>query len=815
MPAERHLLSVIVCTHDRKDQLLRLLDRLGEQMSGCPGSEVIVVADACRDGTAEAVRERSAAVPFPLRLETTAARSAAIARNLGTAPARGDILVFMDDDMTPGPAFLGSHLRAQHDADVVIGYAKPQIPERPSLWQLRAKTWWEDRFLDMARPEHRFCYSDLFTGNLSVKAALFRQAGGFDESLARLEDYELGIRLLQAGARFAFCREALTFHRETGNQRRWLARLGMEGKTFVVMEEKHPGMRGRFHQTPPHASVSAAIRKVAFAFPMLSRAIRPALLLLPGTLELLKARTLWSKVLGALGELEYWSGVAAAYNRTRTLRDVIEREDVPLHLREDVPELRMSDFQSVDHATVDLRRANDEGLRVSLKDIPILHLLPKPGAEPLQAKHLVAPFRLIPDDIWTAWDLAPSLAHALRKCKRPVELLAIDLSVVGQMEPVARDVRSICVAGLWKGTLLGFLPVGRNEWERSVRSSLRSYLEWEFRKPLRDLAARMVLEEKAGQAVADAYPSISVVVTAHNHPADLQHCLESLTLIEYPDYEVIVVGVGCADPKIAAIMAGHAVRVGRLDAKTGDEARAAGTALAAGEIIAYLDSSHSVHPMWLKGLARGFRDPQTCAVASAVIPGMIRIETRHLYEFSNPAPDTVDPRQYGKEGISLQEIIGIEYNGLAATMAYRRSALQTAAGSPVAGGAAGETSHLSMIYTLLRSAYGVRYEPSALIRLDEPADKGHLAAILAGRNFRIFRFLRFLVVHDTTQSRATLMTGAKHLLLRIVLGGMIRMVRHPGSGLLRLILAEVSGAVSGATTSPMTQMRSAGSTLGS
>jgi len=60
----------------------------------------------------------------------------------------------------------------------------------------------------MARPGHRFSYHDFFSGNVSLPAAIFRRVGGFDEVIkVRLEDYELGIRLLKAGARFIFRRK--------------------------------------------------------------------------------------------------------------------------------------------------------------------------------------------------------------------------------------------------------------------------------------------------------------------------------------------------------------------------------------------------------------------------------------------------------------------------------------------------------------------------------------------------------------------------------------------------------------------------------
>lgn len=91
-------LAVVVPTHDTRSLTLACLASL--EAAGMAGAEVIVVDDASRDGTAEAIRGRYPAVRV-LRNERTQGytRSA----NRGLAAARGEVLLLLNSDTEVGP----------------------------------------------------------------------------------------------------------------------------------------------------------------------------------------------------------------------------------------------------------------------------------------------------------------------------------------------------------------------------------------------------------------------------------------------------------------------------------------------------------------------------------------------------------------------------------------------------------------------------------------------------------------------------------------------------------------------------------------
>jgi GT2 family glycosyltransferase len=94
-------LSVIVVTYDSAAAVARCMPRLVEQLA--PGDELIVVDNASRDGTLEAVRT---AAPGARVLAQTRNLGFAAGANAGATAAAGDLLLFLNPDAEPAPGFV-------------------------------------------------------------------------------------------------------------------------------------------------------------------------------------------------------------------------------------------------------------------------------------------------------------------------------------------------------------------------------------------------------------------------------------------------------------------------------------------------------------------------------------------------------------------------------------------------------------------------------------------------------------------------------------------------------------------------------------
>ncbi|MCL4402902.1 MAG: glycosyltransferase family 2 protein, partial [Acidobacteria bacterium] len=364
-------------THNRPNLLARTLAALGRQSWPATGFEVLVVADACEDQTAAAVASHACRAPYHLELLSHDARSAAASRNLGAAGARGHVLLFLDDDVEPQPDLIGAHMAAVQPRTAVLGYSKPTLPANPALFQLEARRWWEDTFTEMARPGHRFTYRDFFSGNLSMFASLFREAGGFDTSFSgRLEDYELGFRLLKGGCRFHFERGAAGYHFDTQDLSQWLCRQRQEGAADVRMGHRHPELRStrflNFEQAPGRHL--GRVRSLAFAsLPLLER---------------WGLRRRWRQIVATLREYEYWSGVAQETGGRRALAAWVQESPGVPSIAPDAPCVDVAALPADGELRRVLELGTAKGLRIALCGVELTGIPPQVGAEPLREIHV-------------------------------------------------------------------------------------------------------------------------------------------------------------------------------------------------------------------------------------------------------------------------------------------------------------------------------------------------------------------------------------------------------------------------------------------
>jgi glycosyltransferase involved in cell wall biosynthesis len=387
-------LSVIIPTHNRCDMLARSLDALADQSWPMSNLELVVVADACEDDTVQMLRGRAGQMPCALIAQSHSARSAAATRNLGASHARGSTLLFVDDDVVAQPGFLQAHMAAQRPGRIALGYSKPMIPNNPGWWHYDARHWWEDAFTAMEQPGHRFTYRDFFSGNVSMSAALFHQVGGFDVTFkGRLEDYELGMRLLKAGARFHFVRRAVGHHHETTDLKRWLYRVRQEGIADVQIGDRHPELRtSMFEFDIPHNKEIRHTRDRAFDISdrgiKRGKRMERRLFCRATRHEHWRLRRRWRKDIRLLREFNYWRGVAMAIGGRSALAAWLQEAPIRPPLAKDAPLLELTAPPSTSELERILDRGTDAGLRLALEGIEILAIAPQYGAEPLRREHV-------------------------------------------------------------------------------------------------------------------------------------------------------------------------------------------------------------------------------------------------------------------------------------------------------------------------------------------------------------------------------------------------------------------------------------------
>lgn len=235
-------LTVVIPTHNRAKTLRRCLDALADQ-DFAGRFEVVVVMDGCVDDSTHVVAEASRRLP--VRGIEQRQQGPGAARNRGAAAAQGSALLFIDDDILLAQGAVRAHAEAQARAPALVIGPIETVALRRGL-PTRSVEFWK-----AIRRRHESglppTFLDVFTGNLSVPAQAFRAAGGFDETLRRSEDVELGYRLTRAGLPVVYAAAAGARQEFTKTTAEVLRDAEGYGRANVTLWESYPAVRPSLH----------------------------------------------------------------------------------------------------------------------------------------------------------------------------------------------------------------------------------------------------------------------------------------------------------------------------------------------------------------------------------------------------------------------------------------------------------------------------------------------------------------------------------------------------------------------------------------
>lgn len=243
--------SIIVPSF-RRPQVLRLTLRALSRLDyAADRHEIIVVDDGSGDETPEVVRAARAECER-VRYHEQPNSGVATARNNGARMARGENLIFIDDDIIVDPDFITRHLLAMRKFDRCFVNGEWEFtPEleaalgESSFGRFRVKIEEWVKQGEAKTPLHG-SYVETTTAtaqNLGVRAEDYRRIDGFDEQFpyAGREDEEFAIRAAAAGIRFVRdldLRVLQNDHRLT--LRQFCERKRRDAITVVVLTTKYP-----------------------------------------------------------------------------------------------------------------------------------------------------------------------------------------------------------------------------------------------------------------------------------------------------------------------------------------------------------------------------------------------------------------------------------------------------------------------------------------------------------------------------------------------------------------------------------------------
>ena len=212
-------ISIIIPTRDRQKQIISLLESI-KQLKGLErlGPEIIVGDNASKDQTWERLQQIIEDYPVPLRLFQVISPGKCRVLNEAMGLARGDIFVFLDDDVLVEPGWLAAIENHFGQFPSLAAQGAIRIPAEdiadPEIRRLieRYRT---VRQLDF---DGSSCEMHSLNGaNMAFRREVFDKVGNFDTRLGpgasgTSEDTELAQRILRAGINIAYMKKAIVYH---------------------------------------------------------------------------------------------------------------------------------------------------------------------------------------------------------------------------------------------------------------------------------------------------------------------------------------------------------------------------------------------------------------------------------------------------------------------------------------------------------------------------------------------------------------------------------------------------------------------------
>lgn len=219
--------SVIIPTFERPDDLRICLNSLSKEIQlGFQSYEIIVTDDSKSEESRRMAEKEFPDVSWGKGKHNGPAGN----RNAGVGRAKGEWIVFLDDDCIAQTGYLNAY------AEAIKANPEIQVFEGRIFADRPRKTWAE------GCPENEQG-GMLWTSNLCVKRRLFIEMGGLDERFQiAYEDVDFALRLKQKEVNSIFVSEASVCHpwrtlKQEGNN--W-KKAGYQFQELLIFLKKHP-----------------------------------------------------------------------------------------------------------------------------------------------------------------------------------------------------------------------------------------------------------------------------------------------------------------------------------------------------------------------------------------------------------------------------------------------------------------------------------------------------------------------------------------------------------------------------------------------
>ena len=232
MPASNPLVSVVIPTFNCREMVREALDSVKAQTYA--PIEIIVVDSFSSDGTKELAEQYGTVYSFGRDPSQKNIFAVPHQRNYGVSQAHGEYVYWFDSDMRMKPDTVERCVRMieERQADAVI------VPEES----------YGEGFWAQCRRLEKACYNrsprSLTDAARFLRKRVWDAVGGLDATLGGNDDYDLQLRLNDAGYRTVKLDDHIRHYEGSLSLRKQLRKKFIYGKTAMRYFEKHRARAG-------------------------------------------------------------------------------------------------------------------------------------------------------------------------------------------------------------------------------------------------------------------------------------------------------------------------------------------------------------------------------------------------------------------------------------------------------------------------------------------------------------------------------------------------------------------------------------------
>ncbi len=182
--------SVVICTHNRSQLLVQVLDSLSSQVLDCNKFEILIVDNCSNDDTIDIAKHwASTREHLILHVIREEVQGLGYARNTGLSHASGEYVAFLDDDAKADPSWLVNTQQVFNEVN-----PKPICVGGPILpfYSSKKPEWFKDEYeiRTWGSAPRRLSKDESFSGSNMIwdKRAL-QEVGGFDVEVGVKGEY--------------------------------------------------------------------------------------------------------------------------------------------------------------------------------------------------------------------------------------------------------------------------------------------------------------------------------------------------------------------------------------------------------------------------------------------------------------------------------------------------------------------------------------------------------------------------------------------------------------------------------------------------